>query len=335
MSFELITAQPDFFALKKEWNTLLTSSASHVPFLRHEYLFTWWQTLGGGEWPDGKLAIVVDRVPEGRLAAIAPFFISGQRLMFLGSFEISDYLDFIAPEKELASFIPALMSYLKEGAFPQWEVLDLYNLREDSPSLPWLQQGTAQAGYSLHEEVIQPAPYIKLPLSWQAYLDSLEDRYRREIEKKIHKADQYFLPVSWYVVEDESSLDQELDDFLDLMANHPQKAEFLTEKMVQQIKLSAREAFQAGWLQLAFLQVGDIKAGGYLNFDFGNQILVYNSGINPLFENLSPGWVLLGRIIEWAIENGRSGLDFMRGDEPYKYQLGGVEKHLLRVQISK
>lgn len=335
MSIELIQSTPDFLALKEDWNDLLSSSASHVPFLRHEYLTSWWNTLGGGEWDQGALAILVERETDGSLAAIAPLFITEERVMFIGSFEISDYLDLIAPSDKLASFIPALFTYLQGGKFPTWQTLDLYNLREDSPSLPLLIKAADQAGYKIAQEVIQPAPYLQLPGSWLAYLDSLQDRYRREIEKKITNADHYFLPVSWYIVEEEDSLDDELDAFLKLMANHPQKKDFLTEKMVDQMKLSAQGAFQAGWLQLAFLQVGDIKAAGYLNYDFNDQIWVYNSGIDPLFENLSPGWVLLGKIIEWAIDNGRVGLDFMRGDETYKYQFGGVEKKVLHLEIQK
>ena len=335
MNIELIQSTPDFLSLKEDWNTLLSSSASHVPFLRHEYLASWWSTLGGGEWDQGALAILVERESDGSLAAIAPLFISGERVMFIGSFEISDYLDLIAPPGKLASFIPALFAYLQDGGFPAWQTLDFYNLREDSPSLPLLIEAANQAGYKIVQEVIQPAPYLQLPGSWVDYLGSLQDRYRREIEKKISNADHYFLPVSWYIVEAEESLDDELDAFLKLMANHPQKKDFLTEKMVNQMKLSAQCAFQAGWLQLAFLQVGDIKAAGYLNYDFNDQIWVYNSGIDPLFENLYPGWVLLGKIIEWAIDIGRVGLDFMRGDETYKYQFGGVEKKVFRLEIQK
>jgi CelD/BcsL family acetyltransferase involved in cellulose biosynthesis len=335
MNLELIQSPSDFIALQEDWNNLLSSSASHVPFLRHEYLSAWWNTLGGGEWSQGDLAVLVDRTPEGNLAAIAPFFVHDQRVLLLGSFEISDYLDLIAPQARLESFISSLFSYLKEDHFPEWRVLDLYNLPEGSPTLPLIIEEAARSGFKATQEVIQPAPYLRLPGTWNDYLESLNPRYRREIEKKLTNADHYFLPVSWYIVNEEDSLDNELDAFLELMANHPQKAAFLTAKMVQQIKLSSREAFRAGWLQVAFLQVGDIKAAGYLNFDFDNKILVYNSGINPLFENLSPGWVLLGRIINWAIEQGREGLDFMRGDEPYKYQFGGINKNVVRVQISK
>jgi CelD/BcsL family acetyltransferase involved in cellulose biosynthesis len=86
---------------------------------------------------------------------------------------------------------------------------------------------------------------------------------------------------------------------------------------------------------LAFLTVGDIKAAGYLNFDYDGKIWVYNSGINPMFENISPGWVLLSKIIQWSIEAGRTELDFMRGDETYKYNFGGIDKQVLRIQVSR
>jgi CelD/BcsL family acetyltransferase involved in cellulose biosynthesis len=54
-----------------------------------------------------------------------------------------------------------------------------------------------------------------------------------------------------------------------------------------------------------------------------------------MFENISPGWVLLSKIIRWSIEAGRTELDFMRGDEPYKYNFGGIDKHVLRIQVSR
>ncbi len=335
MSIELIETEPKFHDLKEEWNYLVEHSASRVPFLRFEFLSSWWQTLGGGEWSEGKLAILVHRNSSGELDGIAPFFHTDGRVLFLGSHEISDYLDFIAKPHQLGTVINDVLKYLHNPAFPAWEILDLYNLLDSSPSLPIIREAAPENGFSLTEEVIQPAPYIHLPDSWEAYLESLQARYRRDIEKKIINADHYFLPVSWYIADDPARLDGDLDDFLELMSNHPEKESFLTSAMIEQIKLSSRAAFEAGFLQLAFLQVGDIKAAGYLNFDYADQIWVYNSGINTLFENISPGWVLLGKIIHWAIENGKNKLDFMRGDERYKYQFGGIDKEVLRLQISK
>jgi CelD/BcsL family acetyltransferase involved in cellulose biosynthesis len=45
--------------------------------------------------------------------------------------------------------------------------------------------------------------------------------------------------------------------------------------------------------------------------------------------------VLIGYLIQWAIEQKREAFDFMRGDEQYKYRLGGVDRFVQRVQITR
>jgi len=255
--------------------------------------------------------------------------------LFLGSHQISDYLDLIAGPDTLADFVNELFGFLLSAESPSWQILDLFNLPEDSPTIPLLHQAAESNGWSIKQEVLQSAPFLRLPGSWEDYLNQLDDRYRHEIERKNRRAENYFLPANWYIVEDEGQLDQELENFLELMAHNPEKESFLTGKMITQMKSSAREAFLSGWLQLAFLTVGDIKAAGYLNFDYNGKIWVYNSGINPMFENISPGWVLLSKIIHWSIEAGKTELDFMRGDEAYKYNFGGIDRHVLRIQVSR
>lgn len=333
MGIKIIQDQEEFSSLEKKWNALLDNSASHVPFLRHEYLTSWWGTLGGGEWQTGDLAIHLDLDDRKEIKGIAPFFINDQRLMFLGSHEISDYLDFIFSDIGPDHFFNHLFNHLAGESSLNWKIIDLYNISEQSPTLQAASSAAEKLGWEVIKEKIHPAPCLTLPDTWEEYLNHLDSRYRHEIERKIRRAESYFLPVSWYIVEDQENLETEMEDFLELMAYNQDKANFLTDLMATQMKKAVREAFQSGWLQLAFLTVGDIKAAGYLNFDFDNQIWVYNSGLNPMFENISPGWVLLGYLIQWAIEQGRTALDFMRGDEPYKYQFGGKDRQLYRLQI--
>jgi CelD/BcsL family acetyltransferase involved in cellulose biosynthesis len=334
MTIQLIRSLTDFQDLKEIWNDLLASSASHVPFLRHEYLSAWWQTLGGGEWESGELTIVLERNRNGHVTGIAPLFISANQVMLLGSHQISDYLDLICPPDHLEDFTSKLLHFLYSDSFPPWEKLVFYNLPENSPTPSCMERSAARLGWRVHSQRSDPAPFVKLPVSWEAYLNLLEDRYRQEVERKLRKAESYFLPVSWYITKEWDKLDQEMDAFLELMANRPDKKAFLTSGMIGQMKLTARAAFQDGWLQLAFLVVGDLKVAGYLNFDYGGKILIYNSGYNPLFENISPGWVLLCKIIQQAIQRGKSEIDFMRGDEPYKYQFGGKDRNLVALEIS-
>jgi CelD/BcsL family acetyltransferase involved in cellulose biosynthesis len=176
---------------------------------------------------------------------------------------------------------------------------------------------------------------IALPDDWETYLANIDKKQRHEIRRKIRRAENAPIELRWYFVEDEASLDSEMDAFLKLMAYDPGKEKFLTDVMRTQMKAAVHTAFRAGWLQLAFLEIGGQKAAAYLNFDYANQLWVYNSGLNFEMGYYSPGWVLLAYLIQWAINNGRTAFDFMRGDEDYKYRFGGVDRFVQRVQIRR
>jgi CelD/BcsL family acetyltransferase involved in cellulose biosynthesis len=213
--------------------------------------------------------------------------------------------------------------------------LDLYNFLEGSLTLNALDASVSRLGWKIQKEAIQPAPAILLPASWDEYLAGIKKKQRHEIRRKMRRAESHDVPINWYIVEEEGKLDEEIDAFLDLMAYDPEKKSFLTEVMRTQMRQAIHTAFRAGWLQLAFLEFGGEKAAGYLNFDDMGRIWIYNSGINYKFFDLSPGWVLLTYLIQWGIDHGRTMLDFMRGDEDYKYRFGGEDRFVMRVQITR
>ena len=340
MNFQVYRNLQELEPLSEAWNHLVEESASHVPFLRFEYLSTWWQTLGGGEWDTADLNVVVARDENGDLRGIAPLFFTRNldnkpALMFLGSIEISDYLDVITRPEDLTTFVDELLDFLTQAEAPAWEVLDFYNFLADAPTLKPLEESATRLGFHFSKEVLQPSPYLALPDDWETYLLSIKKKQRHEIRRKIRRAESAPEGVRWYIVDDESTLDDEIDAFLKLMTYDHHKEAFLTDVMRSQMHAAVHTAYQAGWLQLAFLEIGGEKAAGYLNFDFGNRIWMYNSGIDFKFNHYSPGWVLLGYLIQWSIENGYEGLDFMRGDEDYKYRFGGVDRFVERVQITR
>ena len=62
--------------------------------------------------------------------------------------------------------------------------------------------------------------------------------------------------------------------------------------------------------------------------------LVYN-GVDPDARELSPGVVMVTRYIERAIAAGKRRLDFLRGDEPYKYVWGAVDEPIQRILVRR
>jgi CelD/BcsL family acetyltransferase involved in cellulose biosynthesis len=325
-----------FEILAGDWNRLLRRSASDTIFLTLEFQRTWWQHLG-----EGALLILAMRDGnggEGELVAIAPFFITdnpeGRRVLsIVGCEEVADYLDFIVARGQEKAFYAALVDYLVGPSAPAWDILDLCNIHQDSPTLSMLPDLAKARGWAASTAKDDVCPIVLLPDTWEEYLEMLEGKQRREIRRKLRRAG----PSDWYIVGPDHDLEAEIESFLHLMAaSTPDKADFLTPRMRGFFRHLARATYDAGWLQLVFLTVEERRAAAYFNFVYNNRVLVYNSGLDwQVFPNLGAGIILTAYSIRHAIEHGRKVFDFMQGDERYKYQFGGQDVEVRRLMIHR
>ncbi len=337
MNVAVVRSVAQWNELAGEWNGLLAGSMANVPFLRHESLDHWWSSLGvADDWPNPRLHIVTARRGD-QLVAIAPLFESldheGLPLVaLLGSDVLPDYLDLIARPEALREFTGLLLDHLSGPEGPACRVLDLYNIRDASPALPVLAEAAETRGWSFQRAEIIPYSSVALPDDWDAFLERLEKKQRHEIRRKLRNAEGTGR-VRCYVADDPTKLVADVESLFDLMAHREDKAQFLTPPVRRYFHGFIARAAQHGWLQLAFLEVDGRKAAAFLNFDYAGKIWVYNTGMDPADRDLSPGTVLLGFLIRRAIEQGRSAIDFLRGEEPYKRHFGATGRPLWRVTI--
>lgn len=323
-----------FDALAGEWNDLLHHSPSDTIFLTLEYQRAWWRHLGEGE-----LLILAAR-DDGELVGIAPLFAAenpqGQRVLAtVGCVDVSDYLDFIVARGREGEVYPALLDYLAGGGV-EWDTLDLCNIHQNSPTLALLPALAEARGWTVETARDDVCPIVPLPGDWEEYLQMLSKKQRHEIRRKMRRVEAQ-AEAHWYIVGSERDLATEVEDLLNLMAaSTPDKAAFLTPRMRGFFRQLAHVACDAGWLQLAFLEIGGRKAAAYLNFIYNNRVLVYNSGLDwRAFPKLSAGIVLTAYCIRHAIEHGRELFDFMRGDERYKYQFGSQDIEVRRLVVRR
>ncbi|MBN2044952.1 MAG: GNAT family N-acetyltransferase [Anaerolineales bacterium] len=341
IELEIIRSHQSWNALSAPWNRLLAKSVTDVPFLRHEFLLAWWQHRGGGEWgADDQLYVILGRDASGELVGALPLFLSKNHaglpvLIGLGSIEIADFLDLLALPEHLAAFLDAALAHLTGPDAPAWEALELFNLLEASPSLAALSSAAEKHALTFSQQRLQPAPRIALPETFEAYMEGLDGRYRREMLRKMRNALRYFIPVTITKVESGDDLSAEMEGFITMMREEADKNAFLNQAMEAQMQAIARAGFDHGWLDLRFMLVGREKAAGYFNFVYNNQVWVYNSAKAEKFASLSPGISLMGLLIEEAIQAGYSDFDLMRGDEEYKYQLGGVDRWVVKASINR
>jgi CelD/BcsL family acetyltransferase involved in cellulose biosynthesis len=86
---------------------------------------------------------------------------------------------------------------------------------------------------------------------------------------------------------------------------------------------------------LFMLRINNRPAAAVLCFVAGSYLYLYNSGYDPEFSSLSVGLVSKALCLRWAIENGFGGLDFLRGDESYKYDLGAQDQRVYRLRLRR
>ena len=60
---------------------------------------------------------------------------------------------------------------------------------------------------------------------------------------------------------------------------------------------------------------------------------LYNGGYDPN-GGYAAGMAAHGKIIEWAIKNKYKKVDYLRGDERYKYDLGAKDQQLYQLTIA-
>lgn len=333
LQLEIIRSAAQWAALADEWNALLKESHTNVPFLTYEFQRAWWEHLGGGEWSQAELNIVIGRGIDRQLLGIAPLFTTtqdrGERVFrFIGSHEIADYLDLIVRPADHAAFIQTLVRQLiTDGARAEF-----YNLVDRSRTAIFLKE-TSKNGVSFHLETLQPSPYIKVPTTFEGYMEGLNSKQAHELRRKLRRAARNPSPITLEIVGDISSLDQAMEDFFRLMCAEAHKATFLTPNMRAQMVAIARAAFAGNWLQLIFLKCGAVRIAGYMNFDYDNCIWAYNAGFDNTYSDLSPGWVIMAEMMKWCIQHGRAVFDFMRGGEEYKYRFGAKDRFVLKAVI--
>jgi CelD/BcsL family acetyltransferase involved in cellulose biosynthesis len=336
MRTEYHYASGGFWALRPEWNELLHRSCCDTVFLTWEWQSTWWKHLGEGD----PVLLGFRADDDGRLVGIAPLFsIQDQEgkttIHVVGCRDVSDYLDLIIERGQEEPVYQALLDYLEDEA-AAWDIVDLCNIPQDSLTFVRLRELAEARGYQTLVEVEAVCPIIDLPSTWDEYLMMLSKKQRHEVRRKLRRADAE-AETRFLIITPDHDLQAEMQSFVDLhQKSTPEKDKFMDPQMQGFFFDVTRVVQEQGWLQLLFVEMDGERAASLLNFDYGGDILVYNSGYDPYaFRDLSPGIIVTARGIEHAISLGRAKFDFLRGDEVYKYRFGAQDTEVRRLLIAK
>jgi CelD/BcsL family acetyltransferase involved in cellulose biosynthesis len=79
-----------------------------------------------------------------------------------------------------------------------------------------------------------------------------------------------------------------------------------------------------GALMIVVLECDGWVVAGSVNAVQGNRLLAYFATYDPAVARASPGIMLMAHYIRWALDNGITEVDFLRGEEVYKFEFANT-----------
>lgn len=302
---------------------LMPHSVTNTVFSTPLWQRVWWQELG-----QQRELLLYSFRKAGKLVGIAPMMRQDRSLSFIGDGSLCDYLDFVVSKETEVEFYPALADHLESL---EWESLNLTGIPAPSPTLNYIPSLFRDKGCSVAVRVEDVCPWLKLPSTWDEYLANLTKKDRHELRRKMRRLEPPG-DVCYYAVGDA----QRLDDFLSLLKNSRQdKARFMTPQVENFFRAMAQALAQAGYLRLFFLEVKGVRVSSAFCFDYGGWFSIYNSGYDVAYSSLSVGLLLKAFCLKEAIAAGRRCFDFLRGAEPYKYDLGATDMPVYNITVRR
>jgi CelD/BcsL family acetyltransferase involved in cellulose biosynthesis len=315
-----------FDSITSSWNELRHRLKWGSIFALPAWLKAWWEAFGG----ENELYLRTLWQGE-RIIGFAPLLMNEETASFIGSADVCDYLDFaVAPAKE-RDFFKVLLDDLREKGIKK---LDLRPLRPDSTVLAQLVSIARNRGYEVTCRSEDVSLELDLPATWNEYLATLNAKQRHEVRRKLRRLWEAG-SVEHHCVEVGTEVEDYLDTFLNLFScSKDEKARFMDPRMESFFRSLAKAMAEIGLLRLGVLQLDNTPAAMTMGFDYDDAHYLYNSGYDPQFSYLSVGLLCKVLCLKESIEKGRKRWNFLKGGEPYKYQLGGQEVPLHSCQIT-
>jgi CelD/BcsL family acetyltransferase involved in cellulose biosynthesis len=312
-----------FDSISADWKRIQENNPAGHIFSSLEWTEAWWRQFGNRD------SLYLGSVRDGDTPiGIAPLLVADNSARFIGNVDTCDYLDFIIEPGNEALFFTTLLDHLIQH---QVRSLDLAPLRPDSTVISYLAPLALERQYGVSYQKEDITLDMELPSSWEDYLQSLTGKQRHELKRKLRRLDEMG-EIQYRTVTEYS--EDAMQTFLTFFReSRDDKAAFLTVEMESFFKTIADIMARNGILQLNFLELNNAPIAATMCFDYKNTVYLYNSGYDPEYGWLSAGILSKALCIKDSIEKGKKKFDFLKGDEVYKYHLGGQELPLYRYTI--
>ncbi|MGC3966346.1 MAG: GNAT family N-acetyltransferase [Pirellulales bacterium] len=324
MRAEVVTTVAGIADLRDEWNRL----AAGDPLASWEWRDAWWQAYGGKR----RLAVGVVRRHD-RILALLPAFRehrpwSGRTLAMLGNGKAcTDYqrilLDPDLDEPHRRATVDFLVDELVRpaGLLPPIDLFEIDGADTTDMATEALIDSLEHRGFTVERESLESSWICDFADTWDEFVGGTPRQLRRKIHKAIRREDDP--EVSYHEAEDVETVGAIWPEFVRLHQArfrdrtddggcfvYPHFEDFLRDAVLRLVEKSQAKIV---WCEHAGRP---ISAHLYL---LGRRTAaMYQSGFDPEYQHLEPGYLLYTLAFRSLINAGYAHFDFLRGDETYK-----------------
>lgn len=267
------------------------------------------------EWYEAWISVQTEYIPYILLIneqTIAPFIRKDNTVSFINLY--TDYTDLIG--ENTPAIWNEILDYLKEVSI---EKIDITNIPEGSHTVEFFI--TYKNEHEANIEIIEnnTTPILDLPHNFDEYLQSL-GRKRKRHRQFLRDHPQAKITIRQVNPED-------IEMLIELMKLNPIKLASATlqkENFFRKIATFPKER-----VKLIEMRIDDTIVAARVAFFYKHEVLLYISGYLPEYNN--SGIFLFIETIRYAISNGYTKFNFLRGNEPYKYELGAKDHAVYKI----
>jgi CelD/BcsL family acetyltransferase involved in cellulose biosynthesis len=323
-------------AFVAEWDALASRDPDATLFQRARWLGRWEAVLSAHRQMrtrtfrrDGQLVGLIVETRELLHLPSGP----GELIRLAGGDEVTDYLGPIAAPEDRADVADAYVATL--AADRGWDEVVLGGLAADTGWHGLIADAAGRHGISVIEADVEAVcPQVDLTGGLDGYLERLPSRLRHELVRKARKLARDAGPFAVHTYAPADTV-AGVDDFLrQVRAGEDEKATFFHRLEMQHwFRALAEEFGPDGTLRVHRLDIGQLPAAMTVSLvdpaDADTRTWgLYNSSFDPTLAALAPGMVLIWELLERAADESCATFDLLRGDEPYKYRFGAVDREV-------
>lgn len=334
----VVESDSEFASLAAPWEALQQDAAVTSVFETFDWQYLWWKTYGRGRPLRLLLATIDDR-----LVGILPLYLETVSIVSsVCSLRVIGVGGDTSPD-DLGPLLAAGLEEVVAGALADavlqlsgWDTLRLEDMQPENAFLGAMRARAATAGLALRSRTAERIAYAELPVSYEAWLQSLhrDRRYRiKNIRKKLNAAH----PTRFFVWDDPATIDEGIATLVRLHKKRweasGESRSFGSPEYIEFHSAVIRAGRDRDRVRLYCLELSGTVVAMYYFYKFRDRVYLMQSGFDPDFSKLKPGQVLLGYIVEHAIGEKQTVLDFLRGDHRYKDELATGERETVHLEV--